>query len=249
MSGLVQQAYPSPEWAVFFEVSNTTGFRASRRADAVALGVWPSRGHAIVGFEFKEDRRDWLREKNNPAKADLVAGHCDCWWVVAGSDNVVKVEELPEPWGLKVANKDRSRLLTVKNVQPFLDRDKTVMKRSFVAAMLRKVSETTVPRVELTRQVNEAVKVVLERTREDREMESLRRIVEEQRAVFESFKAATGVDMHGWRGPTKIAAAVNAVLNLDSNRHALEASLSHLELAAGTVREALAAWPIPPVGA
>lgn len=243
LTGLVQQAYPSPEWAVFFEVANATGFGARRRADAIALGVWPSRGHAVVGFEFKDDRRDWLREKKNPAKGDVIAAHCDCWWVVAGSDGVVQVDELPEPWGLYVANKDRTRLRTLKPCQPFLDRDKAVMRRSFVAAMLRKVSETTVPRLEVQRQVDEAVKLALSRTRDVREVDDLRRIVEEQRAVFDVFKAATGVDMRGWQGSTKIAAAVNAVLNMDSDRRALEASLAHLERAGRTVREVLAAWP------
>jgi hypothetical protein len=157
LTGLVRQAYPTPEWAVFFEVSNATGFGARRRADAVALGVWPSRGQSLIGFEFKEDRRDWLREKDNPAKAEEIAQHCDGWYVVAGSDGIVKVEELPTPWGLKVANKDRTKLLTVKECIPFSDRDKTVIKRTFVAAMLRKVGETTVPRAELDRLVQEGV--------------------------------------------------------------------------------------------
>jgi hypothetical protein len=243
LSGLVHQAYPSPEWAVFFEVANSTGFGAHRRADAVALGVWPSRGHTIVGFEFKDDRRDWLREKKNPAKGDVIAAHCDAWWVVAGTDAVVSADELPEPWGLYVANKDRTRLLTKKPAQPFPDRDKVVMKRSFVAAMLRKVSETTIPLVEVQRRVDDAVKLARESTREGRELADLRDLVEKQRAVFETFKATTGVDMRGWQGPTRIAAAVHAVLNLDNDRHALEMSVARLDQAATTVREALAAWP------
>src|SRR4051812_48555098 len=107
LAGLVAQAYPSPEWAVFYEVSNGTGFNSRRRADAVALGVWPSRGHALIGFEFKEDRRDWLREKDNPAKADLIAANCDAWVLVIGNEKVAKIEEIPEPWGLLVANADR----------------------------------------------------------------------------------------------------------------------------------------------
>lgn len=245
LGGLVHQAYPSPEWAVFFEVSNSTGFGAKRRADAIALGVWPSRGHTVVGFEFKDDRRDWLREKKNPAKGDVIAAHCDVWWVVAGAPDVVQPDELPEPWGLYVANKDRTRLVTKKPAQPFLERDKTVMKRSFVSAMLRKVSETTVPRVELQRLVDDAVKLALDRTRDSRELDSLREMVERQQAILDTFKAATGVDMKGWHGPTRIAAAVNAVLNLDNDRRALELSMARLDMAAKTVREALAAWPTP----
>jgi hypothetical protein len=229
LAGLVNQAYPSPEWAVFFEVMNTTGFQASRTADAVALGIWPSRGNAIVGFEFKEDRRDWLREKQNPAKAEAVAGHCDLWWVVAGSSTVVKIDELPAPWGLYVANQDRSKLKAVKQAQPFPDRDKTRMKRTFAAAMLRKVSETTVPRVE---QVHDGW-----------ELKDLRKTVEQQGAIIRGFKEATGIDLADWRGPDKIAAAVNAVLQMDEKREALEHAKRRLEAAADTLREALDQWP------
>lgn len=49
LATLVMQAYPSPEWAVFFEVGNGTGFRTRRHADAVAIGI---------------------REKADPAKAE-----------------------------------------------------------------------------------------------------------------------------------------------------------------------------------
>lgn len=243
LAGLVNQAYPSPEWAVFFEVMNTTGFQASRTADAVALGIWPSRGHTLVGFEFKEDRRDWLREKKNPAKAEAVSAHCDLWWVVAGSDQVVKIEELPEPWGLYVANPDRSKLKTVKLAQPFPDRDKTRMKRTFAAAMLRKVSETTVPRVELDRLVDERVKAALEKTQAGYELRELRETVERQRKVLEAFKKATGVELNSWRGPNRIAAAVNAVINLPEERGILERAAGNLEAAARTMREAVKLWP------
>ena len=42
LAGLIAARYPPPEWAVFFEVSNATGYATSRRADAIALGIWPS---------------------------------------------------------------------------------------------------------------------------------------------------------------------------------------------------------------
>jgi hypothetical protein len=112
LQGLIAQAYPSPEWAVFYEVSNATGWGASRRADAVALGVWPSRGQMLIGFEFKTARGDWLNERKNPAKAETIAAHCDAWYVVAGDESVVKLDELPEPWGLHVANKDNTKFLS-----------------------------------------------------------------------------------------------------------------------------------------
>jgi hypothetical protein len=248
LQGLITQAYPAPEWAVFFEVSNGTGSMVRRRADAVALGVWPSRGFTIIGFEFKEDRRDWLREKANPEKADTIAAHCDSWVVVAGSESVVKVDELPEPWGLLVANADRTRLLNKKACQPFPDRDKSVMKRSFVAAMLRKVPETTVPKPELDRLVEERVKAALERTGEGYELKQLQETVERYRAMLDDFKAATGVDLHyGWQGPKAISHAVAAVLSGDSHRERLDRAADDLDHAAKQLRKAVASWPVAEV--
>ena len=248
LQGLVSQSYPSPEWAVFFEVSNSTGFGARRRADAVALGVWPSRGQAVIGFEFKEDRRDWLREKENPAKAEEIAAHCDVWWMVAGKAGIVKPEELPEPWGLYVANDDRTRLKVAKQATPFPDRDKAVMKRTFVAAMLRKITENTVPKSELDRLVQVAVKQAVENTSAGREVALLRETVERQRATFETFKELTGLDMAGLRGPRKLAAAVDAILHMDTNKDMLARTVTQLERTAQTVREAIEAWPVSTVG-
>lgn len=245
LTGLIRQAYPSPEWATFFEVSDSTGWRSKRRADAVALGIWPSRGQTIIGFEFKEDRRDWLREKEDPAKAEVIAAHCDCWYVVAGSEGIVKdVDELPEPWGLLVANKERTRLRAVKACVPFPDRDKSVMKRSFAAAMLRKVNETTVPRVELDRIVEERLKEAVERSTAGYELKRLRDRVDHLEKTQATFRDITGVNLDDWRGPENIAKAVNAVLRLGSDADAIRRARAQLTVAATTMDEALAAWPV-----
>lgn len=248
LQGLVNKSYPSPEWAVFFEVADSTGFQGKRRADAVALGIWPSRGQTLVGFEFKEDRRDWLRERENPAKAEVIAAHCDGWFVVAGRDGIVKLEELPEPWGLYVANEDRTKLLSKKPCQWFIGRDKTTIQRSFAAAMLRKVSETTVPKVELERLVEEAVKAAVDRTQQGYELKTLREDVVRLQGIVDHFKAATGVNLAGWQGTEKISKAVDAVLHLDTERRNIESSAKQLEMAARTMRDVLAAWPISSVG-
>lgn len=243
LEGLIKQAYPSPEWAVFFEVGNTTGFGTRRHADAVALGVWQSRGFTLVGFEFKEHRSDWLREKKNPEKAEAVSAHCDCWWVVAGSADVVKVDELPEPWGLYVANEDRTKLRMVKQCIPFLDRDKGSMRRSFAAAMLRKVGETTVPKVELQRLIDEGLAAAVERTREGHDIKILLDQVEHLKAIIDGFKARTGVDLEHWRGYQNISAAVDVVLRGENHRVSLTHVQRQLETVALEMKKALSEWP------
>ena len=242
---LIRQAYPSPEWAVFFEVSNATGSRATRRADAVAVGVWPSRGHQVVGFEFKEDRRDWLRELKNPAKADTIAAHCDTWWVVAGSDGIVRLEELPSPWGLCVASKNRVKLNVVKPSVPFAERDTSTMRRSFVAAMLRKVTETMTPNSEISVVVDAAVKDALarERTHRDQIGQTVEDKLKNLQRCIETFQTTSGVNIRDWHGPETIGIAVKAVLNSNGHRRALEGTLQSLSAASNAVQAALDAWP------
>lgn len=237
--GLIRQTYPSPEWAVFQEVGVGT-----RYADAVALGIWQSRGYTLVGFEFKEHRGDWLRELKNPAKAESVAGHVDGFYLVAGNDGVAKVEELPEPWGLYVANADRTKLKCVKKCQWFPDRDKTIVKRHFVAAMLRRVSENTVPKSEMNAIVEVRVKEALERAREGRELEMLRERLQKETAALDTFAQITGIDLRrGYQGPEKIALAVKAVLEGDREKLRIEYARQALADALKTMEAALVSWP------
>lgn len=244
LAGLVAQAYPSPAWCTFFEVSNSTGSRVTRRADAVALGVWPSRGHAIIGFEFKSDRRDWLRELKAPEKAEAVAQHCDQWFVVATAPDIVKPVELPDPWGLYVANEARTQIRIAKACRPFPDRDPAIMRRSFVAAMLRKVSQTTVPKGEVARLVQEAQQTALAQTRDGHELQRLQDRIAQLEGILQTFKTATGVDLQHWHGPAAIAGAVQTVLDLSRDRRRLDDAARCLDLAARTMHEAIAAWPV-----
>lgn len=240
---LLSRAYPAPEWAVFFEVHDATGNLSRRRADAVALGIWPSRGFSVVGFEFKEDRRDWLREKANPQKADVIASKVDQFWVVAGHESVVAPDELPEPWGLLVASTNREKLITKKKAAPYADRDRTTIQRSFVASMLRKVPETTVPKASLQELVDAAVQQALSRTRDGREIEMLRARVAALEQQRHAFTAASGIDIDGWEGPDKIGVAVRAVLEADRYRQHMADTKRQLGIALKSVDAALAGWP------
>src|SRR5690349_4873984 len=80
----LRERYAPPAWAFFEEVGNATGIRSSRWADAVAMGLWHSRGIDIHGFEIKCNRNDFIRELRDPSKAEAVAEHCDFWWLAVG---------------------------------------------------------------------------------------------------------------------------------------------------------------------
>jgi hypothetical protein len=132
----LRDKYPTQEYALLEEVGNATGFGCQRHADAIAMGLWPSRGLQVIGFEVKCYRQDWLRELAKPEKAEAVAKFCDKWWLVAPTAEMVPVSELPPTWGLYVSDGTK---LVVKKQAPQLEPQP--LSRGFVAAVLRKASE------------------------------------------------------------------------------------------------------------
>lgn len=90
----IAERYEAPEWLVEHEV--TLG---GRRLDVVALNLWASREHRIVGFEIKVDRGDWLREIAAFQKAEQWTEVVDAFYVVT-PPKLVRADELPVGWGL-----------------------------------------------------------------------------------------------------------------------------------------------------
>jgi hypothetical protein len=80
----------------------TLGAQGGRRVDGLYVGFFASRGHHLIGHEIKVTRADWLHELAQPGKAEEWASQCHAWYVVAPSTDIVRVEELPEGWGLMV---------------------------------------------------------------------------------------------------------------------------------------------------
>jgi hypothetical protein len=72
---------------------------SSRRCDLLRIGLWPSRGYGIDVHELKVSRSDWLRELDDPAKADAWWPYSSRFWVVA-PPKMIRPEEMPPGWGL-----------------------------------------------------------------------------------------------------------------------------------------------------
>src|SRR5215470_16401523 len=81
--------FASPAYAYLPQVGDATGAGVGRHADVVVMGLWPSRGLKLMGFEIKAGRGDWLGEIRNPSKAESIARFCDQWWVVAPQDVIL----------------------------------------------------------------------------------------------------------------------------------------------------------------
>lgn len=205
---LLRGKYPSNEWALVTQVGNGTGFKVNRHADAIAMNLWPSRGLAVLGFEVKVARGDWLRELKAPDKADPIARYCDEWWVVA-PEEIVHPGELPLGWGLLAPKAKGLRV-----VVPAPRRAEAApLDRDFIAAILRRV-DVTQPNGPVVRRLEEEYRAKVDATIV-RERERADEQVRERMEDLAAFEAASGVTLDRfstWRWGN-IGEAVKAVLN------------------------------------
>lgn len=205
LEALLRATLPAQEWALIFDVPNATGGMASRRADAMAMSLWHSRGIELHGFELKISRSDWLRERKDPAKADALAVYCDRWWLVT-APGIVKPDELPAPWGhyevveVPGTGNERAhwdRLVVRKKPAKLKPKPYT---RQFLAGLLRSAQDNS-PGSE---QISEAVANASYKAREvyqEKLNENQRQLLEAKQNVrneIREFEKASGIEINQW---------------------------------------------------
>lgn len=95
-------------------LTEVTAPGGTRRADAVHIGLWHSRGAGrIDACELKVSRSDWLRELEKPEKAEAWWPYCNNFWLVVPTADIVKDGELPDGWGLMVPQARGRRFKTL----------------------------------------------------------------------------------------------------------------------------------------
>jgi hypothetical protein len=208
----LQTKYCAPDAAVFFEVPNATGSIKSRSADAIAMELWPSRGLAITGFEFKCSRTDWLKELKDASKAHAFWKHCDYWYLVVTDKAIVRPGELPLGWGLMVSQENGLRTLTqsTKNPDPIIN-------RNFLAGMIRAAGKckdrlnATAMRREYQRGLDEG------RQLEAKSDKNLMQVIEKLQGKIRKFEEGFGVQLDSWEfrhgDPKRIGELVKQAIN------------------------------------
>ena len=192
--------HSGPEWCRFAEVNEGTGGAMGRRADAVCLNIWPSKGYAIHGFEIKVTRADFLHEMKDITKADAVGKFCDFWWL-AVPKGIARVDELPASWGLMELHANG---LKIKKQAPKRE-DVTDFTRPFLASLLRKSRDAD----------NAYIQNQLETEREKMRKDTQRQLeyrhsqaaktAEENAAWIKSFEEALGKRFNAWEKPEALA--------------------------------------------
>lgn len=209
--------YPEKECALFHEVRNETGWSSSPRyVDALAMGLWPSRGLQLEGFECKVDRSDWLRELRAPEKADAIAPYCDLWWLVTPSEpEVAKLDEVPPTWGWLVPQGKAFRVAkpATPNASP------APIDRAFLASVFRAAQgEATIAakldamRAEMRRERDQGIEWA--RESEARRANDLRKSVER-------FEGASGIKIDQWSGD-RVGEKVRALQALEAQGESVQ---------------------------
>jgi hypothetical protein len=222
----LRDRYKAPEYAFFTEISSGTGYNRGQRADCLSIGLWPSRGMHVTGFEVKVSRGDWLAEKRNPKKAEAIAAYCDFWYLVVGDPAIVfDINEIPDNWGLIVPH---GRGLSVKKeavklVSRPLDKD-------FVIALSRDVHRASASRAEIESAVKKASEDAYERGKKQGTQSAAYRlpILEKQltelKYTVQQFEATSGIKLDSWdyKNPEKIGNAVRILLNGELDKHRIQ---------------------------
>lgn len=208
----IQAKFPAPAFATFANVADSTGI-ANRRADAISMAAWKSRGYLIHGFEIKISRGDWLRELKQPEKTECLQKYCDHWWIVVSDQSIVR-GDLPEPWGLMVANgKGLATVVKAPKLTP------VPMDREFLASLLRTAiySAPSEPK-----EVAEARAAGIEQGRAESTavVEKQIEVIDKLKKRIDDFEKASGISINDmWTDSAELGKAVAFVMNRDGRRH------------------------------
>ena len=130
---LLERRFSFPKYLTMFEVRNTTGFAHTERyADAISLGIWPSSGLYLDGFEIKVSSSDLKHELEHPEKHEVIKQYCDHWWLVLSDIWIIGSIPIPLDWG--VIECSQNRLNVIKKARKL---EPKAIPRGFLASMLR----------------------------------------------------------------------------------------------------------------
>ena len=239
VEALLRAKYAPPQFALLTEVRSSCGFGAARSADVVVMGIWPSTGHNLVGYEIKVARHDWLREMQQPEKAEAVGRFCDLWYVVA-PPGVVQIHELPALWGLIEPAGAGLMVRRPATKRP----DRRPVSATFLAALLRRVTEQSPSEQRLLEEFRrgQAAGAAAEREsaqRADPEARA-RANLERLAARVAAFEKASGVEIDGYaREPALIGAAVRRVLDGDKAEASAKRALAEAAAALRRIADGL----------
>ncbi len=206
----LQGTFSAPGYITLEEVRDATGFDGHRTADAIAISLYRSRGKALWGFEMKVSRNDWLKELKQPEKAESIMQYCNYWGLVVPDKNIVKDGELPESWGMYVAQKNR-----LKCVRPCPKLDPLPMSITMLTALAYAIDQkgNRADAAALGKARNEGYDQGVKNTHGAWYEDQYNKLMEK----ITAFEKASGLNIqYGWRKPEKVGAIVKMIMDGDA---------------------------------
>lgn len=213
-------------------LTEVTAPNGVRRADAVHVGLWQSRGAGRIDVcELKVTRADFRRELDKPEKAEAWWPYSSTFSIVAPSIEIAPPDELPPGWGLMVPQAGRRRFRVV--VKPE-ERTPTLT----VGLLLTLLKNTETTRInalrEQQRKLYEQQREAVESVRRERGVvgsDLLRRL-----ELMNKFEKAMGLelDAHPWGNQITPEAAAEGLTIFMKGQAAMEEARGRAE---STVRE------------
>lgn len=217
-----QSSGNGPTAVLVTHVRDAAGHAAGRTLDAMSMGLWPSRGLVIDGYEVKCSRSDWLRELKDPSKADGFCERVDRFWLVVSDASIVKPGELPDTWGLLAAKGGRLHEVTAAPLLRLAKASKTAdlppnIDRTFLAALLRAAARVGAIPDDVREEAREqAAREARERVAD--EVDRLTRDHDRMQDVLNAFRNASGVHLSEWsqgRDATEAGEALKSLIDGD----------------------------------
>jgi hypothetical protein len=200
--------YRPPSYAFLTQVRNATGYPDTiRTADAMAMGLWASRGIHLTGFELKVSRSDWLTELKKPDKAEEIAKYCHFWYIVVPDPAIVNLDELPHNWGLMAASGPQRSIKIIKEAPKL---DTSPISYEFLASVFRNCTKGLIPEETIADKIQTAWQQGKDQANNQHkyQMDDHAKLVEQ----IEKFEDASGIRIDRYSNMESIGAAVKAVL-------------------------------------
>jgi hypothetical protein len=247
-----QSSGNGPTAVLVTHVRDAAGYAANRTLDAMSMGLWPSRGLVIDGYEVKCSRADWLRELKDPSKADGFCERVDRFWLVVADAAIVKPGELPDTWGMLAAKGGRLHEVTAAPLLRLPKASKSAglppgIERSFLAALLRSASKVGVIPDDVREEARAKAAAEAREWVAD-EVDRLRRDHAQMKGILDEFREASGVHLSEWSrngDAAEIGAALKSLIDgdrrLENQRAYLERQAEHFRRVADEAQAAVAA--------
>lgn len=211
INAAIKTKFSGDQWRVWFEVSQSTGAYSGRRADAVAMNIWPSKGFQINVFEVKVSRADFKNEVADLTKWRAIGKFADFFWLACPC-GLIDPGEVPQDWGLMELTKSGLR---IKKQAPALSPES--LDRGFAASLLRAGRDLTEERISALADERAASEIASIREAERKRFDNLiaqhKNRADRLECWVKEFRANFG-DINTHQPPEKMAERLKVAISL-----------------------------------